>query len=103
MELLKHVQTGDENRFKAFCEALATSGQQNIVDMLYSNDAGGDTTDAVPCNTGGTDLSPLRKSMLSNSWTNLVDDVISDVEFLSYLKSYKVFTDLKITALMASN
>ena len=103
VELLQHVQNGDENHFKDFCKALKSSGQQHIVNMLYSNKAGGDTVDAVCCNVSHLPLTQLSRRKLSASWTDLKDNITSDVEFLSHLKVLAVFPELKITALEVSN
>ena len=102
-ELLDHVQRGDQRRFEDFCISLKKSGQEHISKMLDGEQAGEDTTDAACHDADDTSLSKLNNCKLMNCYNSLIDRINSDDEFLGTLQQHKVFSDLQIRKLRASN
>jgi len=104
-ELLDHLQKGDERRFKDFCKALEKNGQDHIVkDYLKSGcQAGGDAMDAVPRDADDMPLSRENSCKLTACWNDLIDKIDGGRELLGYLESLKVFSDLQLKKLKASN
>ena len=102
VELLDHVQKGDEKRFKDLCKSLKKSGQVEIAEMLCGCQIGRDVRDAVPNDPDDVPLSWENECKMTAIWNKLRDRMTSDEKLLGELLALKVISDLQHRILKAS-
>lgn len=104
--LLRHILNGGPSRFAAFCDALNEVGQNFLVSRLLR--PGPDAMDAAPADVESVETPDKRDEMILNvhsqyllrrNWNELLQNIDSDIEFLSYLRQRSVFTEMQLMKL----